>query len=624
MKQFKMFQQVLGILSVVLSMPVWATEKSAYNLDVNYAQTVWSAGHRDAANTDYVPVLMSKQNKIAKHLLQGYPIFWAPTTGPQGNYYVTSGKGKGSSNLHALDAQGNVLWKSKPQQSLDDLDGWAIINAPVVAANGDIYVGDQNQLWAYKPDGRVKWLVELTQYGVDYGFMSVVISRQGYIGGISSNGKVIFFDADSGKLAMPVLDLPGGDGPQAKDKPTADLWKGLMEPELKAIMFNLIQGWEMEVANTPALHPQTGRVYITAYGVEPGTGLLYGIDVFDDHLAIAFQAEMGQGSGTSPAISQNGQQVYALDEAGHMIAIDAVSGKHLWTSDKKGGGAASPSVGPDESIYTLFQGHLIGFHYDGSLKFEHYYNDFCAERIEKPGWFAGLFLSQPVAFLDSLFTVDADNTGWMNVICGYHIKLLASNTERTLVPIPNRSFIVSVNLDNGVVNSEPLRIPETSEGFILPMANGNLLVTLSGAISSIFYHSLNALLPQYLEVPFEPKAGLLMLQPLSRSHLLRQSVAWLQRRLDQLALDLNNNKTELLVQQLKNCRLQVDTSVEILKKLGDEGGVSSSQFEAVNQQLLIIQTIFAAVESSGSLGQQQLDEIQKSLTAVQATMASGV
>jgi hypothetical protein len=286
-------------------------EKTSYNLAVSYAQTLWPAGHRDSANSDYVPVIMSRQNKVAKHLLQGHPIFWAPLSGPEGNYYVSSGKGLGASNLHAFDADGNLLWKSKKQQHLDDLDGWAIINAPVIASNGDIYVGDQNQLWAFEPDGEVKWIAELAQYGVDYGFMTAIFSPQGYVGGISSNGKVNFFKQSDGQLAMPVLDLPGG-GPEAPDKPPADLWKDLMDPELKSIMFNLIQGWGMEVANTPAVHPDTGRIYITVYGVEPGSGLLYGIDVYDDHMQIAFQTSMGQGSGTSPAISQDGKQVYAM------------------------------------------------------------------------------------------------------------------------------------------------------------------------------------------------------------------------------------------------------------------------------------------------------------------------
>lgn len=563
------------------------TVSSSYNLSNSYTQTVWPAGHRDSANSDYVPVIMSRENRLAKHLLPGHPIFWAPLSGPEGNYYVTSGKGQGASNLHAFDGDGNLLWKSQAQATLEDLDGWAIINAPVIASNGDLYVGDQNQLWAFKPDGRVKWVSELTQYGVDYGFMTAVFSRQDYVGGISSNGKVIFFRQDDGSLAMPVLDLPGGDGPQAKDTPPDDLWKGLMDPELKPIMFNLIQGWAMEVANTPAVHPKTGRIYITAYGIEPNSGLLYGIDVFDDHMEIAFKTDMGQGSGTSPAISHDGKQVYALDELGHMIAIDAENGELLWRSTKKGGGAASPSVGPDESIYTLFQDHLIGFNYDGSLKFEYSYNQLCAESIEQPGWFWGLFLSDPVAFLDSLFTVDANGSGWMNIVCGYHIKLMASGNERTLVPIPRRSMIVAVDLESGQPINETLTIPETSEGFILPLANGNQFITLSGAISSIFYNSVNPILPERLQVPYEAKAGLLLLEPQSRQLFFQQGLEWLQKR-------VNSAQS---IEDLTALIPQIDSTISVLDKLIDRAEVNKGSAEIMGSELHQIRSLLSTVNT---------------------------
>jgi outer membrane protein assembly factor BamB len=180
---------------------------------------------------------MSRENRIARRLLEGHPIFWPPISGPEGHLYVTSGKGPGHSNLHAFDGDGELLWKTPPQQST------------------------------------------------------------------------------------------------------------LMDPAILGFMFDLIQGWEMEVANTPALHPQTGRIYITAAGAEANSGVLYGIDVFNDRLEIAFQAPMGGGSGSSPAVSHDGRQVYALDEDGHMVAIDAGSGERLWQTPEGGGGSASPLDG---------------------------------------------------------------------------------------------------------------------------------------------------------------------------------------------------------------------------------------------------------------------------------------
>ena len=56
-------------------------------------------------------------------------------------------------------------------------------------------------------------------------------------------------------------------------------------------------------------------------------------------------------------------------------------------------------------------------------------------------------------------------------------------------------------------------LPETSEGFITPLPNGNAIVTTSGAITSIFYYMVNEILPEDLQVDGPPKAGLLLLEP---------------------------------------------------------------------------------------------------------------
>ncbi len=511
---------LLAALAAGLAISAVQAHAASFEPHPGYAQTTWSAGHRDSGNTDHVPVVMSRSNRIAKHLLQGHPIFWPPLAGPEGNFYVTSGKGQGHSNLHVFDSTGELLWQAEPEHSLDDLDAYAIINAPVVSRNGDVYVGDRNQLWAFRPNGQVKWVVDLAPHGVDWGFMTVVISSQGYVGGISSEGKVLFFRPENGELAMPALDLPGGSGPPAEDTPPGPLWQDLMDPNIKPFMFNLIQGWEMEVANTPAVHATTGRVYITAAGLTPQTGLLLGIDVHDDHMEIAFETSMGGGSGTSPAISHDGKRVYALDEMGHMVAVDAYTGVKLWETSEGGGGSASPSVGPDGKIYTAFRDHLLAFRPDGSLAWRHEYNALCAEHIPTLTGLWSWIFSEPVAFVDSLFTV-AEREGWLNVVCGYHLELMPSRSERTLVPVPQKSLITAIDLSDGSPLDGPLPIPETSEGFVTPTLDGNTFVTLSGAITSIFYHMLNPLLPERLEVPHEPKAGLLLLEPTSRVELAR-------------------------------------------------------------------------------------------------------
>lgn len=492
--------------------PGFRQSKTDLNLSPQYMQSLWPAGHRDSANTDYVPTSLRSAYELDAHVLEGHPIFWPPSIGVGGTSYVATGAPEGRSHLFAITPDGEIVWSAPPQHSLDDLDSFAIMNAPTIDRAGDIYIGDRNQLWAFRPDGSVKWVVDLEPYGVDWGFMTVVISRQNYVGGVSTNGKVLFFWSHDGKLATPPLDLPGGAGPDAQDEPPDGLWEGLMDPPLIPFLFNLIQGWELEVANTPALHPETGRLYITAAGRRPGTGILYGIDITDDALTIAFEAPMGGGSGTSPAISQDGNTVYAVDERGRMIAIDAHTGARRWQSAEGGGGSASPSVGADETIYTPFQDYITAYERDGSVRWQRSYDDLCAERLPAVSGLWGLVLSKPTAFIDSILTV-GPRSGWMNVVCGYHLPKLLSKSERTRVPIPRESLFVTFDLEDGEVVGTPVALPETSEGFITPLTNGKAAVTSSGAIPSIFYHRMNPILPEHLQVPGPPKAGLLLMRP---------------------------------------------------------------------------------------------------------------
>lgn len=163
--------------------------------------------------------------------------------------------------------------------------------------------------------------------------------------------------------------------------------------------------------------------------------------------------------------------MYAVDERGRMVAIDAHTGKRLWQSEPGGGGSASPSIATDETIYTPFQDRVAAYGRDGSLRWERSYDDVCRARLPDPDGVWGMMLSEPAAFIDSILTVGL-RRGWMNVVCGYHLPKVLSRSERTRVPIPQKSLFVTFDLGTGEVVGEPVQLPETSEGFVTPLPNG--------------------------------------------------------------------------------------------------------------------------------------------------------
>ena len=264
-----------------------ANDTSAdYDLPRYYGQVPWASVHRDSRNSDFSPVLTSENLVKSASVLDGAALINPGVIDIHGNHFVTSARGAGFSHLHAFDGNGRLLWESPKQITADDLDSYAGFNAPVIDYLGDIYIGDGNQLWAFHPDGELKWITPLPEPGDP--FVYQVISRQGYVGGITTQGKVLFYERDTGILAIPVFNLPAGVAPQ-KGPSLPGLWQGgLMDNAVIPLFKQIAFGYGVQVANAPAVHPETGRIFITAAGPKQGgkfTGILYGLDVTESGIA---------------------------------------------------------------------------------------------------------------------------------------------------------------------------------------------------------------------------------------------------------------------------------------------------------------------------------------------------
>jgi len=467
-----------------------------------YAATTWATVHRDSANSDYVPLSPGLAVAPAWTALDGAALLVGPVIGPEGNLYVPSGRGAGHSHLHAFDAAGQLLWEAPAMQSLDDVDYGAVVSAPIIDTDGVVYAADLNQLWSFTPAGDVRWVADLRRQGVDGFFITPVFSREGFVGGVSTDGKLALFRRDNGELAIPVLDLPGVKGP-ASQEPPPGLWQGgLVAPEFIRPLWDVLFGREVEVANTPAVHPLTGRIFITAGGATPEQGVLYGIDTSPMGAVIAFTAPMGAGSGTSPAISPDGRLVYAIDDAGLMVAIDAASGERVWeVGDTMG--QASPSVGPDGTVYSFngIAGIVVAIDgATGAVKWRRQYDAVAEQHLPwRP------FLPR-VATVDSIITV-ADNGLLLFLDLNYRLPLGEA-------PYPQPRKVVVAQLDTGDGDLTGwFEARDSSGAFVIPDIDGNIYLSLSGAATSISYYGVDPQLPGFLRSGFLPRAGLVAYRP---------------------------------------------------------------------------------------------------------------
>ncbi|MEM9257040.1 MAG: PQQ-binding-like beta-propeller repeat protein [Pseudomonadota bacterium] len=471
-----------------------------------YMDTTWATVHGDSSNSDYVPLQSSIELEFQWRILEGAGIWTAPSVARDGTLYSTTGRGRGYSSLHAINPDGSIRWQSKPYRNEDDLDSLAVFSCPVLDERGDIYVGDSNQFWAFRPDGSIKWVVDLRELGIQGAFVTAAIVGE-HVGGVSTDGKVVLFRRDSGEPSAPVLDLPGGSAKVDSPKPPG-LWDGgLMDPERVEMVWDVLLGNIYEIANSPAVNPKTGRLYITGAGTTEEAGHLYGIDLKDGKLTIGMLADIPPNSGTSPAISPDGKRLYAMAQ-GDVFAMDADSGKTLW-SRPVDGQAASPSVSIQDVVYVLAGDDLVAVQGEtGEIVWSRAYHAFAEQHLPKLWRRFGLFKTgAPVAYIDSVVTI-TENVLWTSLLLSYDLNLFGREHATAV-----QTHLVALNPEDGaVLASYPL--PDSSEGGISVGPQGELYLDILAAQASVAWHGgYRWLLPREATPAELPRGGLVAFRP---------------------------------------------------------------------------------------------------------------
>ncbi len=466
-----------------------ALASAAAQAQVPYSPGGWPTLHFDAGNRRAVPTSVVSNHYTSWTALPGASVLTAPVISPDGKaLYVTTGLPRGQSNLHAFSLQGQLLWQSAPwQDASTGVDPCALLSSPIVDVEGDVYLGDCNQLFAFTPEGSVKWVIDLPppvpgdwiaagSHTVN-ALTTAAFTAEGHLTGVTNFGDVILIDRATGKQLNRPFRLPSALSPYADTYPMPDslLGNNMIDADFREWAWQVIFAGSMRSANTPAV-ARSGRMFVVGSSGRPGIGALFGLDFDTDTtpraVRIAFATDIGIGSGSSPALSPDERQVYVSDEAGWLYAIDSATGNIAWKV-KTAAAAGAAAVGPDGRVYALQvypAPAIIAVDASGDVLWESDTSSLVDDMARSS------LLGEPVVVANGNPTVTADAV-LVPVILGYRLNFLKAN-------LPVRSALVALDLDTGKPVAEVVDLADDSSGITVVLPDGTLVSSLGGLQTS--------------------------------------------------------------------------------------------------------------------------------------------
>lgn len=548
-----------------------------------FGRSAWSGAHRDSRNSDYIPLPSPDAMRRTWTGLEGANFFMGPTIGANGAIYATSAQGDGHSHLHAYDTRGNLLWKTEPMQDWDDFDSVAFMSAPITDIDGNLFIPDSNQLWSFDTHGKTRWIARLSDVGIAGYIFSIFFTHTGHAGAISSDGKVALFNRESGALSMPLLDLPGVGGLPASPLPPG-LWAdGSIDERIQQDSWDAIFGFNLEVANTPSVHNETGRIFIVATGRESNAVVLYGIDVTADGLRIAFETSLGtSGSGTSPTLSFDGRFVYVIDGEGHLNGIDTETGAISWTSTERSVTGVSSTSTPDSKLFTFDLNFLVCWDgNNGDVIWRKDLRDIAAETVP---WIAAWY-GDPQASLVSGITAVTDGI-WAIVSVGTSIPIPEDRRNDVQPPIagldltrfaqPVKYFLVHFDYDGNL----KFKTPFVDGGALIAMGlDGRMYATTLSVNGSIAYYGANPKMPFFMRNTPKPHGGLIAYEPVSFLAYFIERIEWNLKLLTQLKSAKEHDTLS------RDLRASLSSVHLVLNEARDSGEIDDETYRAIQDVL---------------------------------------
>ena len=341
--------------------PVGARDAGEHSYDIIPEPTTWHAIHVDVGNSDSVWGVAAPMFELDWVAEPAYFVGNGPLFDNQGNLYFSPQFYHGERVvLVSLDGQtGERRWTIPADDEIQASSPAFILNDPENPGSQIIYIVGFDRVMALRPDGSTLWskATGLTLTAADSGnkdktkFHSLNYHpATDSLVSITKAGGLFAFSRKTGDLIAAIGQIPGAPAISGKGTKIPKFILNRVDPlmdtafgktdqglSLFSSAVNYIYGGGGIVTNFFSIDPDSSRIYMaaTAPDAEDGTedgrselGAIYALNLVDNgNGGLEFQVlnrkTFQGGTGSTPALSADGQRLYVSDNEGHVIALDS-------------------------------------------------------------------------------------------------------------------------------------------------------------------------------------------------------------------------------------------------------------------------------------------------------------
>jgi hypothetical protein len=540
-----------------------------------------------------------------------------------GGLWQHSGRGTGFSHFHKIDPDtGEILFQtpswsgfcSEINNCLDQdpstPDNAAVSQAPLVDVDGNVYIADFDQYWSFDKDGNQRWVVRFNDLftPIDFvssSFVSSIITKEGFVGGITTECHLVLFNREDGTLAVPIFLIPCG---PTDTTPFASvlsfIWyvDGEVYFPFREVILRGLFGGGPPNGNTPAVDPQTGRIFfVHSDAVDPDNhDAVTAIDLVDDgnggkEAEIVWTSQLGPNSGASVAISPDGKSVYTVDGNSTIWGFNADTGAVLFSESGLGQAAASPTVGPDGYIYAAGSSVLVSLDpADGSTRWAKNYDYLAQEMLPtlEPTE-SDLLVPDGTPVAQALDVVSrSENKVWTNLVLGYLYNgfvpfMEALGGQGQPVVIPHINMLVAADPETGELIEGAMAVYDGgNEGLTELNPDGSIYISKADIIVSPFFWVFNRTVPERFRTPEIPKGGITAFEPVSFHEFSLEGIESVQSQIARASGELPGGDLQDAFTQVRRGRLQLDFTADSVADAADRREISKKKARTVSALLL--------------------------------------